>query len=193
MNMHSEREARGKPRGQASGSDMDTLLHVEDSRGKAAGSFKKRSAWPLTIAVFLGVVFAVNFTLLYLALSTDDGLAEENYYEKGLMYNSMLRNEKELGWDIELSFDGTPGARPANSVNVRIYDRAGAGLEGAAVKVTLRRPTSDRYDRVFDLANSGAGPSYSGAITIPLPGIWDLRVTAGKDGHEMEKTFRIHV
>lgn len=154
---------------------------------------KKRSAWPLTIAVFLGVVFAVNFTLLYLALSSDDGLAEKDYYEKGLTYNSTLLNEKELGWDIELSFDGTPGARPAHSVNVRIYDRAGAGLEGAAVKVTLRRPTSDRYDRVFDLAGSGAGPSYSGAIAIPLPGIWDLRVTAGKDGHEMEKTFRIHV
>ncbi|MBI5903370.1 MAG: FixH family protein [Deltaproteobacteria bacterium] len=154
---------------------------------------KKRSAWPLTIAAFLGIVFAVNFALLYLAFRTDDGLAEENYYEKGLMYDSTLRNEKELGWDIELSFDGTSGAKPANSVNVRIYDRAGGGLEGAAVKVTLRRPTSDRYDRVFDLAGSGSGPSYSGAIAIPLPGIWDLRVTAGKDGHEMEKTFRIHV
>lgn len=154
---------------------------------------KKRSAWPLTIVVFLSIVLAVNFTFLYLSFSTDDGLAEENYYEKGLMYDSMLRNDKELGWDIELSFDGAPGAKPANGVNVTIYDRAGAGLDGAAVKVTLRRPTSDRYDRVFDLVRSGAGPSYSGAITIPLPGIWDLRVTAGKGGREMEKTFRIHV
>lgn len=169
-------------------------MHGErKARSKLRGSFKKRSAWPLTIAAFLGIVFAVNFVLLYLAFRTDDGLVEENYYEKGLMYNSTLRNEKELGWDIELSFDGTPGAKPANGVNVRIYDRAGAGLEGAAVKVTLRRPTSDRYDRVFGLVRSGSGPSYSGAIAIPLPGIWDLRVTAGKDGHEMEKTFRIHV
>lgn len=154
---------------------------------------RKRSLWPLTIAAFLGVVFAANFTLLYLSVRTDDGLAEENYYEKGLMYSSMLRNEKELGWDIDLRFDGTPGVKPANGVNVMIYDRAGAGLDNAAVKVTLRRPTSDRYDMVFDLVRSGAGPSYSGAVTIPLPGIWDLRVTAGKDGREMEKTFRIRV
>lgn len=154
---------------------------------------KKRSAWPPAIAAFLSVVFAVNFMLLYLAFRTDDGLAEENYYEKGLMYNSALQNEKELGWDIEVSFDKTPGARDANGVIVRIYDKAGAGLDGAAVKVTLRRPTSDRYDRVFDLVRSGAGPSYSGAVAIPLPGIWDLRVTAGKDGREMEKTFRIRV
>ncbi len=39
--MHSEREAAEKPRGQASESDMDASLRVEDSRGKAAGSFNK--------------------------------------------------------------------------------------------------------------------------------------------------------
>ncbi|MBI5903510.1 MAG: TIGR04282 family arsenosugar biosynthesis glycosyltransferase [Deltaproteobacteria bacterium] len=41
MNMHSERPASGLTRGQASESDIDTPLHVEDSRGKAAGSFNK--------------------------------------------------------------------------------------------------------------------------------------------------------
>ncbi len=39
MNMHSEREAAEKPRGQASESDTATSLHVEGSRGKAAGGF----------------------------------------------------------------------------------------------------------------------------------------------------------
>ncbi|MBI5826823.1 MAG: dethiobiotin synthase [Deltaproteobacteria bacterium] len=41
VNMHSERPALGLPRGQASESDIDASLRVEDSSGKAAGSFKR--------------------------------------------------------------------------------------------------------------------------------------------------------
>lgn len=41
VNMHGERPARGLPQGEASESDMDASLRVEDSSGKAAGSFKR--------------------------------------------------------------------------------------------------------------------------------------------------------
>ncbi len=47
LNMHGERPAAEKPRGQAGESDMDTSLHVEYSSGKAAGSFNMpgEGAW----------------------------------------------------------------------------------------------------------------------------------------------------
>ncbi|MBI5902733.1 MAG: hypothetical protein HZB84_04520 [Deltaproteobacteria bacterium] len=52
VNMHSEREARGLPRGQASESDMDTSLHVEDSPRQAAGSFNARFVILFICALF---------------------------------------------------------------------------------------------------------------------------------------------
>ncbi len=45
--MHSERKARSKLRGQASESDVDASLHVEDSPWLAAGSFNVVNVLPL--------------------------------------------------------------------------------------------------------------------------------------------------
>ncbi|MBI5827555.1 MAG: hypothetical protein HZB22_07510 [Deltaproteobacteria bacterium] len=52
VNMHSEREARSFLRGQASESDMDTSLHVEDSQRQAAGSFNARFVILFICALF---------------------------------------------------------------------------------------------------------------------------------------------
>ncbi len=149
------------------------------------------SLWPWAIATLLGVVFAANFTLLFLAVKTDDGLTDEDYYVKGLFYNDRLQNEKRLGWRIEFSFDGTPRAGGPNGVRVYVRDKGGMVLEDARVRVVLRRPATDRYDRTFDL--SPAGPYYSGEIAIPLEGFWDINVTVDRGGDGMEKTFRIKV
>ncbi len=152
---------------------------------------KTRSPWPMAIATLLGVVFIVNIIFLFLAIKTDDGLTDEDYYVKGLFYNDRLQNERMLGWDIEFSFRDTPKTDGVNGIKVDVYDRTGTVLDGATVKVVLRRPTSDRYDKVFDLFP--AGPSYNGEISIPLAGFWDINVTVNKDGNGMEKTFRIKV
>lgn len=152
---------------------------------------KKSSPWPIAIAASLAVVFIVNFTFLYLAVKTEDGLTDKNYYEKGLFYNSSLQDEKSLGWKIEVSFVNIPEVESSNGIMVNIRDTAGAPVGGALVKIVLKRPASDRFDRVFELVP--AGSAYNGSISMPVPGWWDIEVKAKKDGKEMEKTFRIKV
>ena len=151
---------------------------------------KARSPWPYAIAAFFAVVFTVNFTFLYVAVATDDGLTDPDYYEKGLFYQARMDEQKRLGWRIALDFEGPPAAGQGNAVTVDVVDAEGRALDGAEVTVVLRRPTSDRFDRAFELEGAGRS-SYTGRIEIPLPGYWDVRVRAETEGGFVEKTFRI--
>lgn len=150
---------------------------------------KARSPWPYAIAAFFAVVFTVNFTFLYVAVATDDGLTDPDYYEKGLFYQARMDEQERLGWRIALDFESPPVVGAENAVAVAVVDSEGHPIDGAEVTVVLRRPTSDRYDRAFGL--EGPGRSYTGLIEIPLPGYWDVRVRAEADGKFVEKTFRI--
>lgn len=152
---------------------------------------KKRSFWPYAIFTGLSIVFAVNFTFLYFAVTSDDGLEDRDYYIKGLFYDKKIKTERELGWSIDFSIIGEAKADSSNRIKVRISDSKGLPLKDAAVKIILRRPASDRFDRSVGLVSGNEG--YTGNIEIPLEGYWDLKVIAGKDGHEVEKTFRVRV
>lgn len=152
---------------------------------------KKRSLWPYLIAGFLAVVFLVNFTMLALAIKSDDGLTDPDYYEKGLFYTSRLKSEAELGWKIGFSF--TNGASPASKNHpVRIeVTKDGSPVKGVSVRVVLKRPATSRFDAGFDFVESGG--SYSGTVVIPSAGFWDVDVVAEKDGRSMERVFRVRV
>lgn len=149
----------------------------------------KKSPWPKVIIAFFAVVFSANGFLIYQAISGFDGLIEENYYEKGLKYNEVIQQEKRLGWRIELSFTDDLKASSANKAKVVIFDKAGIPMGGAKVKVVLRRPATDRFDKEFDLVPSGC--AYHGTISVPTNGLWDLNVKAEKGNDGMEKTFRV--
>ncbi|MBI5642498.1 MAG: FixH family protein [Deltaproteobacteria bacterium] len=150
---------------------------------------KKKNYWPLAIAASLGVVFLVNFFFLYMAVKSDDGLTDKNYYEKGLLYDSQLKNRKELGWKIELSMGSEQDSN--RKIYVTVTDKEGRPLKDASVKLVLMRPATDKYDRVLNLTS--AKGQYIGDIAIPLGGWWDLKISAGQGRLEMEETFRIKV
>jgi nitrogen fixation protein FixH len=122
------------------------------------------------------------------AVATDDGLVDEDYYRKGLFYDKGLEGEKALGWDIGLSF--VPGASLAVPAMVRVeISKSGYAVKDASVAVVLKRPASGRYDRSLKLSPSVQ--AYTGEVEVPLGGLWDIEVTAGKGGLTMVKTFRV--
>lgn len=149
----------------------------------------KKSMWPKAIIAFFIVVFTANWVLVYLAVSGFDGLVEENYYEKGLRYNDVIQAEKRLGWKIELSFSDDLKTAAANKAKVVIFDLKGEPIGGAKVKLLLRRPATDRFDKEFELVPSGC--AYHGTVSLPINGLWDIAVTAEKGADRMEKNFRV--
>jgi nitrogen fixation protein FixH len=92
---------------------------MESNNGRQMkNTFFDRNRWLIAIIAFLTVVFMVNSALLYVAVATDDGLVDEDYYRKGLFYDKGLEGEKALGWEIGLSF--TPGASLAAPAKIRV-------------------------------------------------------------------------
>ena len=120
-----------------------------------------------------GVVFAVNGIFIWYALSTWSGLVTDHPYEKGLAYNQTLQEasaEAALGWHSEFEFKG-------HRLLVRFHDQAGMALDRLRVQARLIRPTSDGADRIVSLEAAGNG-GYGGNVTLPLPGQWDVVITA---------------
>ena len=68
-------------------------------------SEQKKSKIPYIFFIFFAVIFAVNFSYIYVSQKTWRGLATEDAYHKGLNYNQVLEEEKkqkELGWKSTL-------------------------------------------------------------------------------------------
>lgn len=144
--------------------------------------------WLAAIIASLAVVFIVNSAFLYVAVATDDGLVDEDYYRKGLFHDRGLEGEKALGWEMGLVF--VPGEAPEAPSRISIeIKRSGDAVKDASVAVVLKRPASGGYDTALSL--SPEGDAYTGEVGLPLEGLWDIEVTAGRGGQTMVRTFRV--
>ncbi|VAV83389.1 hypothetical protein MNBD_DELTA01-1397 [hydrothermal vent metagenome] len=152
---------------------------------------KKGLNWPLTIVVFFAVVFAMNSYLIYTAYKNFDGLTDENYYQKGLFYDANRSAAKKIGWSFALDFKDVPATKIDLPFVLRLRDKTGAPLLGASVVATLRRLTTDKYDDVYVLTETGEG--YTGVMHVPLAGKWEVFVEAEKDGEKLVKHFEMTI
>ncbi|VAV84002.1 hypothetical protein MNBD_DELTA01-460 [hydrothermal vent metagenome] len=150
---------------------------------------KKGLNWPLTIVIFFAVVFLMNSYLIYTAYKNFDGLADENYYQKGLFYDAHRSAAKKIGWSFALDFKDELATNIDLPFVLSLRDKAGEQLLGASVVATLRRLTTDKYDDAYVLTETGAG--YTGVMRIPRTGKWEVFVEAENDGEKLVKRFNI--
>lgn len=167
----------------SNGADME-----HDNKRQTLGIFFGANRWLAAIIASLAVVFIVNSAFLYVAVATDDGLVDEDYYRKGLFHDRGLEGEKALGWEIGLSFVPGEVAGAASRISVEIRS-SGDAVTDASVAVVLKRPASGGYDTPLSLSPEAG--AYTGEVGLPLEGLWDIEVTAGKGGQTMVRTFRV--
>ncbi|MBP2311727.1 FixH family protein [Azospirillum soli] len=131
---------------------------------------------PWLFVAFFGVVVAVNAVMMHFAFSTWTGLQTEQHFIKGIKYNEDIagaRAQAERGWKVETEFTSTDPLK--GLVALTLHDKYGNLLQGATVKVTFIRPTSQGNDVTMDLPYLGEG-RYGAPVELALPGQWDLRV-----------------
>lgn len=144
----------------------------------------RRGSWiPWIFVAGFGVVLGANAIMIYIAATTWTGIAVNRSYDKGLHYNRNLEaaaRMEALGWQASIETELT--AERAGTVEVALFDEAGAPLYRAEVVIEFERPTHEGYDFVVPLEPAGSG-LYSAAFAAPLAGLWDLRliVTRGAD------------
>ena len=126
------------------------------------------------------VVFAANFALIYIALTTLHGEEVENSYDASQVYNQKLaaaRAQGELGWTVNLT------TRPENGgvrVVADVRDRAGLAAPGLDVRVKFLHPIDRFADREARLDSNGA--EYEGFASDLHPGRWTLDFEAKLNG-----------
>ncbi len=129
-----------------------------------------RHPWPWILMAGPFVVVVAGVITAYLAVRSNDGLVDDDYYKLGLAVNQVT-------------------ARDQNAVKLGLQAEVMLNVEGEKVRVLLRgkpdavlpeaigfravHPTRAGVDQVVLLRADGAG-SYSGKLTTPLKGRWHI-------------------
>ena len=133
---------------------------------------------PWVFVAFFVVVVSMNGVMTYFAFDTWTGLTVTNAYERGLRHNDEIaeaRAQAALGWVAELEFSQTGDTN--GRMLLTLSDQWGTGLEQAAVRARLIRPTHEGYDFETDLVPAGPG-QYAAEIDFPLAGQWSVEIRA---------------
>lgn len=147
-----------------------------------------RHRWPWILMAGPAIVVVAGSVTAWIAVKTNDGLVEDNYYKVGLAVNQQLHQNKlamELGLTADLSF-----VQSGNYIRVVM-----TGLQSAALPETLQlklvHPTRKNEDQtlilhreakqyVGQLASAPSIGRWNVILEDPVAGwrmdtIWDLR------------------
>jgi nitrogen fixation protein FixH len=149
---------------------------------------EKQSAWksPWVIA-WVGILVAfvlVSGFRVYLAVQTNPGLVDENYYERGQDYeqNRLKKLARNPGWKMKLSEPQKIDIDKPGRFDFQVTDKAGAPVTPDSVTFYAYRSADAKRD--FSLPMEAIGPGrYSAEVSFPLLGAWDILISV-KNGED---------
>ncbi|MEO8409135.1 MAG: FixH family protein [Propionivibrio sp.] len=146
-----------------------------DRTGSTLPWYRYRWPWLLMLGPFVVVVAGVITT--YLAVVSDDGLVDDDYYKQGLAINQVTeRNEQAV--KLGLSADVM---QSADRSRIRVMLRGNPAVRlPPAIKLRITHPTRSGVDQNLVLPTSGFG-EYSGQLHAPLAGRWHVAIEDDQD------------
>jgi nitrogen fixation protein FixH len=140
---------------------------------------QKKSKIPYFFIAFFAVVFAVDFSYIYISQKTWRGISTEDSYHKGLNYNQTIlavKNQKDLGWKMNVKYrnDGNKNG----VVIIDLLDKNSVKIRDVKVVINFKRPTQEGFDfsKELKLVNN----QYQAQIIFPLKGQWDFEIVVSK-------------
>lgn len=129
--------------------------------------YRYRGPWLLMLGPFVAVVAGV--ITIYLAVISNDGLVDDDYYKQGLAVNQVTeRNEQagKLGLQADIM-------QSVDRAQIRVLLRARADVQlPASLKLRITHPTRAGIDQALIL--QGSGGQYVGKLEAPLTGRWHV-------------------
>lgn len=158
---------------------------------------------PWVFVGLFGLVLVANGTMITIAVSTFTGLETTNAYQKGLAYNEALaakEEQAELGWQTTLDNEpvagskgaGSQGAGTEQTLAFTLTDRVGNPITTARVEAIVVRPIQEGHDQTIAFESTGQG-RYRASVDLPLPGQWDVHLSAEAYGKTYRLAKRIHI
>ncbi len=129
-----------------------------------------RQPWPWILMAGPATVVVAGVITAYLAVSTSDGLVEDDYYKQGLAVNQAVsRNQRadELGLQAEV-------VRSDDGLLLRVLLRArNTTVFPQSLSLRITHPTRGGGDQILVLSKEGAG-FYTGKLNASLSGRWHV-------------------
>lgn len=120
---------------------------------------------------FFGIIFAMNFYMVRVAVSTFSGVETESAYKAGLLFKNDIaasQAQDKRHWSIEATVRRDDGAE----LTIMARDADGLPLTGLIPEIRLAHPTDKRRDVILEVVETAAGQFRS---VTPMPeGQWDL-------------------
>lgn len=135
------------------------------------------------------IVIVAGFVTAWLAIKTNDGLVEDNYYKVGLAVNQQLKQKTlaaELGLKADLSL-----IEPGDQIQLAL-----SGLQTAALpddlQLKLVHPTRKGEDQLLVLRRSGK--QYIGQLASkPTAGRWNVVLEDPVAGWRMDTVWDLRI
>ncbi|WP_422011289.1 FixH family protein [Reyranella sp.] len=143
---------------------------------------------PWLFVAGFAIVFAVNGTMIGVAVGSFSGLYTPKPRDRGLHYNEVIAAQQArdaLGWRVE------PIWRPgSDDLEIAVFDRAGRPLAGAQVAVALVRPAEK--GAVVGVAMEAVDIGrHAGHVALPARGNWDVDISVEQGGQRFAQTRRM--
>jgi nitrogen fixation protein FixH len=153
-----------------------------------------RSPWVIGWLGLVVVVLGVNLTMVVLAISTNPGLVNDDYYERGQDYEKtmMSRLARDPGWTLTADFPDDITSNEPTTLRVFLVDKAGQPVTPETVTFFAYRPSDKGKDFTVPMVEEGAG-RYAAKVAFPLFGVWDTLVAVQQGGDEYTTGARIRV
>jgi hypothetical protein len=142
-------------------------------------SMKKNNRWYREPIMWLVIAFPltaviVGFVSLALAIRSDDGMVEDDYYKQGMTINRMLDRDKaaaagDLTGTVELD-------TAHHELRVGLTARQALALPDN-IQIKLMHATRAGFDRSLVLPRHADG-TYRAPLPEFVPGHWDVQLTA---------------
>ena len=128
-----------------------------------------REPWPWLLMLGPALVIIAGLVTAYLAVVSNDGLVEDDYYKQGLTVNQRtVRDQRaaELGIEAELVLGG-------GGDRLRALLRAKEGFRlPETLNMGITHPTRTGFDQKVTLRSEGGGV-YAGGV-MPFRGRWHI-------------------
>jgi len=143
--------------------------------------------WPWIIMIAPAVAVLSGAVMLWLAITSYDGLVSDDYYKQGLAINQVLRRDKrasELGYQAHasLSDDGT-------LIRVRIVG-AEAGTLPETLQLRFAHPTRAGHDQIA-LLQARSTELYEASVAPLQEGRWRVSIEDTAGNWRLAGTWRL--
>ncbi len=144
-----------------------------------------RNPWVLGWIALVTVVLLVNAVMITLAVVTNSGLVEADYYEKGQDLERNIIKKRiarhALGWKFKLDLPQELILGQVHTLRFNVVDRVGLAVEDLHVEMQAYRPSDADAD--FRVTMQAFAPGqYQAQAIFPLKGRWELKLKVSQAG-----------